>query len=82
MPREIIERIRKGDHLIIFGDKTCQSGTHQVDYLITDTLTNTSWFVDKEDWKTRQVSLSLNLEKAKEIKSILEEYIEYMEKKE
>ena len=82
MPREIIERIRKGDQLIIFGDKKCQRGTHQVDYLVTETLTNTDWFIEKKDWKTRQVSLSLNLDKAKEIKDILEEYIAYMENKE
>lgn len=50
---------------ITFGNEERERGTNQVDYLVTDTLTNTDWYMDKRDWKCRQVSVSLDVKKAK-----------------
>ena len=64
---------------ITLGNPECERGTNQVDYLVTNTLTNTAWFMDKADWKCRHVSVSLDLDKAKGLISLLQKYVEFKE---
>lgn len=64
---------------ITFGNPECERGTNQVDHLVTDTLTNTAWFVDKADWGCRHVSVSLDLDKAKGLIALLQKYVEFKE---
>ena len=67
---------------ITFGNPERERGTNQVDHLVTDTLTNTAWFVDKADWGCRQVSVSLDLDKAKGLIALLQKYVEFKEAEE
>ena len=71
----------KGIGRISLADDIQENGHHQVDYLITDTLTNTDWFIDRRDWKCRQVSVSLDVKKAKGMIELLQKYVEYKEGK-
>ena len=67
---------------ITFGNSERERGTNQVDYLVTDTFTKTDWFMDKANWGCRQVSISLDLDKAKALISLLQKYVEFKEDEE
>lgn len=58
-------RIKSGTQEITLGD--------QIDYLNTQTYTNVYWGVD--GMKTRSVSITLDVEKAKDLITVLTEYL-------
>lgn len=51
----------------------------KVDYLITNTYTRT--YYNEDYWKERQVSMTIDPEKAKDFIELLTEYVKYKEGK-